>query len=92
MNCPSCGAPITQHPDTEGYSCAYCHAVFFPGEDDTGVKLADTASDETAGGESFHCPLCRVPLAKATIGSIPLLYCTQCHGLLMPDERANFAG
>jgi Zn-finger nucleic acid-binding protein len=84
VNCPSCGAPITQRPDTEGYSCAYCHAVFFPGEDDAGVKLADTASDETAGGESFPCPLCRVPLAKATIGSIPLLYCTQCHGLLMP--------
>ena len=30
MNCPSCGAPSDLKPDTEGFKCDFCHAVFHP--------------------------------------------------------------
>ncbi len=83
MNCPACGAPITPKPDTQGYHCDYCHAVFFPGEEDDGVE-ASAEPIQSSSGPSLACPLCRVPLVKATIAKVPLLYCTQCHGLLMP--------
>jgi Zn-finger nucleic acid-binding protein len=77
--CPACGAPITPRPDTEGYHCDYCHAVFYPGEDDDGVQIAsDAATAQQA------CPICSLPLVQASIAKIPLLFCTQCHGLLLP--------
>ena len=44
VNCPSCGAPITLRPDTEGYKCDYCHTVFYPGEQDTGVEITGAAT------------------------------------------------
>jgi Zn-finger nucleic acid-binding protein len=77
--CPACGAPITPKPDTEGYKCDYCHAVFYPGEEDDGVVLA---SDPGDGAQA--CPVCSVPLVQAAIAKIPVLFCTHCHGLLMP--------
>jgi Zn-finger nucleic acid-binding protein len=79
MTCPSCGAPITLRPDTEGYKCDYCHTVFFPGEEDTGVEITGAVS-----GDSLSCPLCRLSLVPAAIAKIPVNYCTQCHGLLFP--------
>jgi len=79
VNCPTCGAPITLRPDTEGFKCKYCHAVFFPGEEDDGVQVSGEPAEP-----SLACPLCDQPLVKATITKIPVLYCTQCHGLLMP--------
>jgi Zn-finger nucleic acid-binding protein len=87
MNCPSCGAPITLRPDTEGYKCEYCHAVFFPGEEDDGVQVSNDPSelaDQTDPG--LACPLCRVPLVKATVAKVPVLYCKECHGLLLPMQ------
>ena len=30
------------------------------------------------------CPLCKVPLVQAAIAKTPLLFCTQCRGLLLP--------
>lgn len=81
MNCPSCGAPIAPRPDTAGFQCDYCHAVFFPGEEDDGVQVSGDPSDPNR-----NCPLCRVPLVKASIAKVPLLYCTECHGLLLPMQ------
>ncbi len=78
-NCPKCGAPITLKPDTQGFKCDYCHAVFFPGEEDDGVQVSGEPADP-----SLACPLCEQTLVNATIAKIPVLYCTQCHGLLMP--------
>jgi Zn-finger nucleic acid-binding protein len=78
-NCPKCGAPITLKPDTQGFKCDYCHAVFFPGEEDDGVQVSGGPADT-----SLACPLCEQPLVKAAIAKIPVLYCNQCHGLLMP--------
>jgi Zn-finger nucleic acid-binding protein len=78
-NCPKCGAPITLKPDTQGFKCDYCHAVFFPGEEDDGVQVSGEPADP-----SLACPLCNQPLVKATIAKISVLYCSECHGLLMP--------
>ena len=67
MNCPSCGAPMPLKPDTEGYRCDYCHAVFFRrrGRRDAGSRLALRpeprlpALQRAAGagrlGKNFHC-------------------------------------
>jgi Zn-finger nucleic acid-binding protein len=79
VTCPKCGAPITLKPDTQGFNCDYCHAVFFPGEENDGVQVSGESADP-----SLACPVCEEPLVKATIAKIPVLYCTQCHGLLMP--------
>jgi Zn-finger nucleic acid-binding protein len=79
MNCPACGAPITPKPDTQGFQCDYCHAVFYPGEEDDGVEVSSEPSDP-----SRLCPLCSQLLVKASITSVPVLYCTECHGLLLP--------
>lgn len=80
MNCPACGAPIALRPDTAGYTCEYCHRVFFPGEEDDGVQV--NSGEESLTDQA--CPLCSLPLTKATIDDTPVLFCTQCHGLLMP--------
>jgi Zn-finger nucleic acid-binding protein len=83
VNCPSCGAPITLKPDTEGFKCDYCHALFFPGEEDDGVQVSGEQPDPSL---AQACPLCNVPLVQAAIAKIPVLYCTQCHGLLLPMQ------
>lgn len=79
MNCPACGAPIALKPDTAGFTCDYCRRVFFPGEEDDGVELVEGCTSLT--GQA--CPLCSLPLVKATIGKIRVSFCTQCHGLLV---------
>jgi Zn-finger nucleic acid-binding protein len=82
-NCPACGAPITPRPDTEGYKCDYCHAVFYPGEEDDGVQVVGEQPDPAL---SLACPLCNQTLVQAAIAKIPVLYCTECHGLLLPMQ------
>jgi Zn-finger nucleic acid-binding protein len=77
-DCPACGAPLTPKPDTEGCKCDFCHAVFYPGEEDDGVVVSAEAGDS-----SQCCPFCNVPLVQAAIAKTPILYCTQCRGLLM---------
>ena len=77
-NCPACGAPLDLHPDTEGFECGYCHRVFFPGKEEDGVVITGAPSDP-----NLNCPLCFQPLVKASRANIALLYCTQCHGLLL---------
>jgi Zn-finger nucleic acid-binding protein len=90
MICPACGAPITPKPDTEGYKCDYCHAFFYPGEEDDGVVVsvdpASPAQPDSAATPAVDqaCPVCSVPLVQAAIAKIAVLFCTQCHGLLMP--------
>ncbi|MGA2534922.1 MAG: zf-TFIIB domain-containing protein [Terracidiphilus sp.] len=78
MNCPSCGGAITLKPDTEGYKCDYCHQVFFPGEEDD-VQVADEPAQS-----SLMCPVCSANLVEATISATPVLFCSQCRGLLLP--------
>lgn len=83
VNCPSCGAPIALKPDTEGFRCDYCHAVFYPGQEDDGVQIVPPAASEPSGS-NLSCPLCSLPLVNATVAKIPAQYCNQCHGLLLP--------
>jgi Zn-finger nucleic acid-binding protein len=80
-NCPACGALLTPKPDTEGCKCDFCHTVFYPGEEDDGVQVA--AEQPAPSSLTEACPLCNVPLVQAAIAKFPVLYCTQCHGLLM---------
>ncbi len=81
MTCPKCGAPITPRPDTAGYKCDYCHAVFYPGEEDDSVEVS--AEQPDPGSLTKACPICSVPLVQASIAKSLVLYCTQCHGLLL---------
>lgn len=90
-NCPACGAPLNPKPDTTGFECTYCHSVFFPGEEDDCVQVTSNVQDSNLSPSlapgldgGLACPVCRVPLVAASIATIPLLYCTQCHGLLLP--------
>jgi Zn-finger nucleic acid-binding protein len=88
-NCPACGAPLTIRPDTEGSQCSFCHKVFFPGQVEETVEVSALSSE--AG---LACPVCFQPLAKATLAKATLaktsvLYCTQCHGLLMSMEAVT---
>jgi Zn-finger nucleic acid-binding protein len=79
MNCPSCGAPIALKPDTDGFNCDYCHAVFHPDAEDDGALVS---SETDQAGRA--CPVCSLPLVRASIAKIPVSFCNQCHGLLMP--------
>jgi Zn-finger nucleic acid-binding protein len=80
-NCPACGAPLALRPDTEGFECSYCHRIFFPDQGDDGVEVSSEASDA-----NLNCPVCFTPLVKASLAKTAMLYCKQCHGLLMPME------
>jgi len=51
---------------------------FLSGEEDDGVEVTGEPADE-----SLVCPLCNVPLVHAAIAKIPILYCKECHGLLL---------
>jgi Zn-finger nucleic acid-binding protein len=81
VSCPACGAPVALQPDTEGFKCDYCHSVFFPGEEEDGVQFLLTQVDPSL---SLACPVCSLPLGHAAIAKIPVLCCSECHGLLMP--------
>lgn len=83
-NCPACGASFTIRPDTEGLQCSFCHTVFFPGQDDERVEVTAPSSDS-----ELACPVCFQPLVDAALANTSILYCTQCHGLLMRMEAVT---
>ena len=84
VNCPACGAPITLKPDTEGFRCDYCHAVFHPGEEDDGVVVADANANQAEALTGLACPICAQALVDATITKVQVRYCTECRGILLP--------
>ena len=69
LTCPNCGAAIDLKPDTEGFQCTFCHTVFHPDAEDDGV-LVSSAPDSA----NLLCPICSVPLVKASIATIPILF------------------
>lgn len=83
-NCPACGAPLTIRPDTEGFQCSFCHRVFFPGQVEEHVEVSAQSSDSR-----LACPVCFQPLVEATLAKTSILYCMQCHGLLMSMEAVT---
>lgn len=74
MNCPSCGAPM--HALGDSLKCDYCKTVVVPDRDSTGVRVLDEVPAQL-------CPICSIALHNAALGKSPLLYCTQCHGMLI---------
>lgn len=74
MNCPSCGAPM--HTLGDSMKCDYCGSVVVPDRDTTGVRVLDEVPQQL-------CPVCNIALHNAALGRSPLLYCTQCHGMLV---------
>jgi Zn-finger nucleic acid-binding protein len=80
-NCPACGAPITPMPDIEGFKCDFCHSVFYPDSEDEAIAVVGEQADPA---HSLACPICSLPLVRADIAHISVLYCKQCHGLLFP--------
>jgi len=80
MNCPSCGAPMKLKPDMDSFKCEYCQSVYLPEKDDDGVRVLGEPSDQT-------CAVCNLPLMQAAIDKFRILYCNQCHGMLIPMQE-----
>jgi Zn-finger nucleic acid-binding protein len=77
MNCPSCGAPLRLPEVGDSPICDYCGSVSLPEKDEDGVRILGEAS-------ATECPVCRVPLAPASLLHRRFLYCTRCRGSLIP--------
>lgn len=75
MTCEHCGAPLRPDLERELFVCDYCGTETLPPVAADGVMLI--------GDSKFACPLAHVSLADAAIESIPLLYCRDCHGMLI---------
>jgi Zn-finger nucleic acid-binding protein len=48
-----------------------------------GVEVSAEGSD-TTHGPALACPICSLPLVRASIAKILVLFCNQCHGVLLP--------
>ncbi len=59
--------------------CDYCASQSVPHADEEGVVVLDPSK--------HHCPVCNALLVNATIESRDLLYCTNCHGMLLEMEK-----
>jgi Zn-finger nucleic acid-binding protein len=59
--------------------CDYCGSQATPPVDEDGVVVLDPIEHQ--------CPVCKTPLANASIDSHELLYCTRCHGMLFNMEK-----
>ncbi len=79
MNCPSCGAPMHLKPDEDSLKCDFCQSVYFPEKNEDGVRVLGEPSDES-------CPLCNIPLTQGAIAKQRILYCSGCHGMLIPMQ------
>jgi Zn-finger nucleic acid-binding protein len=58
-------------------TCDYCRSIYFPEKDDDGVRVFAEASDQS-------CPVCAIKLMHASLANVRILYCQQCHGMLIP--------
>ncbi len=83
--------------DITGKRCTRCGAVWLEkkvGEELFGDFLEDAVwKDVELGGRSlgFSCPLGHGPLKKGRVGGIDLMFCRQCHGMLLERESAAHA-
>ena len=64
------------HTLGDSMKCDYCGSVVVPDRDTTGVRVLDEVPQQL-------CPVCNIALHNAALGRSPLLYCTQCHGMLV---------
>ena len=59
--------------------CQYCRSEAVPPMDEDGVQIL--------GESTKACPGCQSKLADGLMESQPLLYCEQCHGMLISMEK-----
>jgi Zn-finger nucleic acid-binding protein len=77
VTCPNCGAALRVDVGRDCLACEYCRTIHIPEPDSDGVRVLSPQSDVT-------CPVCLVPLAEASLLSLPVAFCGSCHGLLAP--------
>jgi Zn-finger nucleic acid-binding protein len=79
MTCENCGAPMRLSRDQGLMICDYCGSQATPPTDEDGVLVMDP---------TLHsCPVCSAALANASIDSHEVLYCNNCHGMLLEMEK-----
>src|ERR1035438_1491372 len=79
MTCPGCGAPMKLEAGKDFLACEYCGTTHFPDPNPDGVRVLDVPSKQ-------QCPRCSVALVEASVVNERLLYCKNCHGLLIDME------
>ena len=79
MNRENCGAPMKRTLDDGEYLCEFCSSTIPTGILEDPIQILD----EPCG---FTFPLCKVPLASATILGAPACCCRICRGLLIRQE------
>ena len=79
MTCPGCGAPMRLQADKDYLVCDYCGTMHFPDPNPDGVRVLGEPSEAL-------CPRCSVALVHASVSGERILYCNQCHGMLIGME------
>lgn len=79
MNCGNCGGSMRLEEGKNYLICDFCRNIYFPEATDEGVRVLDEQ-------DSQLCPVCAIPLVNAVIGGLRILYCSRCHGMLIPMD------
>lgn len=61
------------------FYCEYCSSRYFPEPNKDGLRVLEMSSE-------IGCPVCKVPLVHAFIGSTHLHLCQSCQGMLFDQE------
>ncbi len=75
MNCQQCGAPMRVDRERALFVCDYCGSEAVPPASDDGVLVL--------GESKQKCPVCAKSLSTGSLEQYDLLYCTECHGMLI---------
>jgi Zn-finger nucleic acid-binding protein len=65
--------------DRQHFYCEYCTSIFYPHENEDGIRLLDQASETL-------CPVCEIPLVYGYIGNTQTLNCQKCKGILFDQD------
>lgn len=65
--------------DRQHFFCEYCRSIYFPPENQDGIRVLEKASDT-------QCPLCKTPLVYGFIDKTQTLYCQNCQGMLIDQN------
>lgn len=65
--------------DRQQFYCEYCTSIFFPEENQDGVRILDEASQT-------QCPVCKIPLVYGYVNQAQTLYCRKCMGMLIDQD------
>lgn len=79
MNCKNCSAPMELMSGGNYFYCEYCGTYAFPEPTSDGVVVLKEESE-------LACPACSTRLSSAAVAGVPVLYCTNCRGVLTGQE------